>query len=146
VVSPTFELASVPAIGGVTVTWPRYPGSDFGRYVVLRTVSTTDTADTPTYTPGDPRDVVGEPTNVDETSLTQVFDGRLADTTQRVAYRVAVLDKSGKLVALSSTLTLKLEWSLTGSDTSDGSVPKGSGGVSVSDVAPSTTTTTASSR
>ena len=56
--------------------------------------------------------------------------------TSKVAYRVAVLDASGNVLALSSTTTLELEWSMGPSEV----IPPDS-----TTVPPSPTTTSATS-
>jgi len=115
-VNPSFELSSTYGDGTVTLTWPQYKGSDFGSYVVLRTSSLSDKIDTPTYTPIDTQFRVGQLNSITQTSSQQVFEGVVPVNTLFVSYRVAVLDGSGKVVALSTTTTLQLDWKLKPSE------------------------------
>jgi hypothetical protein len=131
--SPSFKLRfTTPDAGSVTLAWDAYPGSDFARYVVLRTSSMSELIDTPTYTPDNPGNKVGELAPVTNTNFTDRFDA-LVPGTQKVAYRVAVLDAAGNMVALSSTTTLDLEWTMGPSE-----VP------TTSTTTPASTTTTTS--
>jgi hypothetical protein len=152
-VSPSFELPYTLNDDGVTLQWPVYPGGDFGRYIVLRTSSLTNLVETPAYTPDDHGDVVAEITARDQTTFTQVFENSLPVNTLVVLYRVAVLDKNGKLVALSTTTSMQLEWKLKPSadlpptssvppTTAAGPVEPGKG-ASEAPVGPTSTSTTA---
>jgi hypothetical protein len=116
-VAPSFALNfSTPAEGTVKLTWDKYAEPNFARYVILRTSSLTGRPDTPTYTPDDTDDVVAERTPVDNTTYAERFVDVLRPGTSEVSYRVAVLDAKGELLAMSSTTTLELEWTLKPSE------------------------------
>lgn len=116
-VLPSFALRfSTPDDGSVTLTWDAYTGPNFARYVVLRTSSMSERPDTPTYTPTNTSNVVAERTPVNNTTFTERFVDVLPLGTAKVSYRVAVLDAAGNVLALSSTTTLELEWSLKPSE------------------------------
>jgi len=120
----------------VTLTWDAYTAPNFARYVVLRTSSMSDRPDTPTYTPDSTTNKVADRTPATNTSYTERFVGVLPVGTSKVSYRVAVLDANGNVLALSSTTTLELQWSLGPSEVG----PPASTTVPTS---PTTTSTTA---
>ena len=112
-VTPSFTLNfTTPDEGAVTLTWDAYTGPNFARYVVLRTSSMSDRPDTPTYTPDSTTNKVADRTPASNTSYTERFVDVLPVGTSKVSYRVAVLEAGGNVLALSSTTTLELEWSM----------------------------------
>ncbi|MEA3215091.1 MAG: hypothetical protein QOJ19_1247 [Acidimicrobiia bacterium] len=124
----TFELNKTISDALVTISWPRYADQGFSKYVVLQTISnTTQLPDTPTW----PTNQVAAFPKADTTNYAVTLDGKssIPVNTRMVSYRVAVVDAKDQLLALSSPLTLELQWTLK---------PSG-------DLSPSTTTTTSTS-
>lgn len=110
----TFDLVKVANDAIVTVSWPPYSGTEPFRYVVLQTLSATNNQpDTPMLsTQADKSNAVAT-VPAGTTSYSVTLDGKTGNipvNTHFVSFRVAVLDNSDTLLALSNTLTLELKW------------------------------------
>lgn len=105
---PRFELKPEQDGDEVKVRWARSTEPNAGRYVVLRTSS--DTAGTKPVEPAYPADQISE-LDLDKTAFSEVFDEVVPSGTPAVAYRVAVVDDEGNLLAMSGTVTVELTWS-----------------------------------
>jgi hypothetical protein len=105
------------ANGELTVTWPAWSG-EFGRYVVLRTISRDSTRepDTPTTDGIGGESEAASLARADQVSYVQPLNGTngVPFDTPYVAYRVAVVSPSGEVVGLSQTLILRLRWKTLG--------------------------------
>ena len=60
--------------------------------------------------PAYPADQISE-LDLDKTAFSEVFDEVVPSGTPAVAYRVAVVDDEGNLLAMSGTVTVELTWS-----------------------------------
>lgn len=120
--SATFKLTHAAGGGSLSLSWPAWTGSSFGRYAILQTISGDPARqpDTPLWAgPGAPEELASV-SPAASTTYTRPLDGSagLPVDTPLVSYRVAVLGPNGELLGLSETLTLQLRWSLKVSDTS----------------------------
>jgi hypothetical protein len=86
-----------PVVG---LTWPAQAVSGFDHYVVLRRTE-----------PGSP-DEVAVATRADPaaTTFSQDLAAAVADGTSTVSFRTGVVDASGAIVKVSTTLTVRLSW------------------------------------
>lgn len=131
----TFDLSKIVSDSLVTISWPQYASTGFSKYVVLQTISnTTQLPDTPTW----PTNQVAAFPKADTTNYAVTLDGKssIPVNTQLVSFRVAVVDANDQLLALSSPLTLQLQWTLKPSGDS-------SPGTTTTTTTTSTTTTAA---
>lgn len=105
-----FELTYSQDGDSVTVNWEATAQDDATNYVVLRSAATG--AQPEPVDPAYPGDTVTE-LSLDETSFNEVFEDVLPTGTPAVAYRVAVVDGGGTVLAMSGKVTVTLSWTST---------------------------------